>query len=200
MKRFFLILSGCILFFSFFSCVGFPKPQGANDSLVIGNLMLDFADGFFNMPKKVVKSDIMVNIANLTTNQRFTLLTMDGYFMFSTNGSDKYLIYSFEYKETQSDGSFQTVGPEKLTVNIPADAKKIIYLGHMTMTYNNRGEGNYKSGNGAFMTKSYDYKENLDVAWENQSASEYLQKKDSDGNRKDYTWENNLAVKPNDNK
>ena len=89
MKRFLLLLG---LVIALVSCAGLPKPKSEGDSLVIGSLILDFPDGFFDRSPKKFDTNVRLFFKNTTRNKSFTLGTAGGYFCFLTNGTDEYVL------------------------------------------------------------------------------------------------------------
>ncbi len=185
MKRSFSIILCGFLLLGILSCAGFPKPRGESDSLIIGNLMLDFPDGFFNKGKALVRSGIVIVVVNDTTKEKQSLITSDGYFRFSTNGVDEYRVESFEYTEKDMNREYG-IGPVPLKIRISGQGGKIIYLSHMLVTYQRPKAGAYKSGKDSRLSSSWDYEVKLDSSWRDEEAAKYIQEKDGDNAWADY--------------
>jgi hypothetical protein len=119
------------------SCGSLPKPQaGSDQSLVIGSFRLDFPDGYFKDPPRGIDSGIAMDIANQTKGSSFTVVTgKGGYFYFLSNGTDEYLIKSFQYDET----STITGGTSRLSGTVGTMFKSsprcVVYLGHTALRY-----------------------------------------------------------------
>jgi len=135
MKRLALLAGILVLLASSAGCASLPKPKGEGSSLVIGSLVLDFPDGFFDLPKRRIEGALAVNFRNVTTGRKFSLLTeRGGMFCFLSNGSDEFLLESYEYKEQSGAGGY-TMGVTPLNLKIPTTTDKVIYLGHITAIY-----------------------------------------------------------------
>ena len=67
-----------------FSCVGIPEPKTEEDYLIIGNLLIDFPDGFMSLvTPKTFKDGVKIYVENLTTGKGFYVKTKDnGYYYF----------------------------------------------------------------------------------------------------------------------
>lgn len=116
-------------------CAGIPEPEGSGNSMIIGSLLLDFPDGFFDGAPTTVTRSIKVRFLNTTRNRHFTVSTIDGYFYFLTNGSDSYILESFEFnKEVKVKNTIYTLG-RNINRNITPVSDSLIYLGHITFTY-----------------------------------------------------------------
>ena len=127
-----LILLSVVLFIS---CTTFyPVPESPSDSLVIGYVEYDFPDGFFNMPPKLLRTGIKVNYTNLSTGQDLYCKSNYGYFRFVCDGNAEILIKSAEYRY---DGMEQkiTLSPIEINQKIQLVEQKVIYLGHLNVTY-----------------------------------------------------------------
>jgi hypothetical protein len=129
-----LLLTGLIALL-LMGCVGMPEPEGSGDSLIIGSLLLDFPDGFFDGAPTTVTRSIKVRIQNTSTKKHFTVSTIDGYFYFLTNGTDSYILESFEFnKEVKIKNTIYTLGRD-IDRTITPVMNSLIYLGHITFTY-----------------------------------------------------------------
>ena len=79
MKQLFIFALTTILLAS---CSSFPKADGTHGCLVIGNIVLDFPDGFFSESARTIASGIRVNFTDLDENKSFFVYTSnDGYFV-----------------------------------------------------------------------------------------------------------------------
>ena len=135
MKRLVVLAGILVLFASSASCASLPKPKSEGSSLVIGSLVLDFPDGFFDLSSRKIEIGVTVNFLNVTTNRRFSVFTdRGGIFFFLTNGSDEFLFESFQYKDLSGAGGY-TLGETPLKLKILTTVDKVIYLGHITITY-----------------------------------------------------------------
>jgi hypothetical protein len=132
MKRFILMAGIAVLLFS---CASLPEPESQGDSLVIGNLILDFPDGFFNQSRRTITSGVNIRLANLTKGTKFMLTTSPpGYFFFLTNGTDEFELESFEYR-TEALGGRYNLGRTPMEIRIRNTPDKVIYLGHIKRSY-----------------------------------------------------------------
>ena len=81
MKQLFIFALTTILLAS---CSSFPKADGTHGCLVIGNIVLDFPDGFFSESARTIASGIRVNFTDLDENKSFFVYTSnDGYYYFA---------------------------------------------------------------------------------------------------------------------
>jgi len=90
------------------SCVSLPEPEGPDNALVIGSLVVDFPEGCFGGAVRSFRSGVKIHFANLRTKKTFSVTTDQGYFCFLSNGQDQYALigYEMKYNETGSRGSF----------------------------------------------------------------------------------------------
>ena len=98
----------------------------------------------------------MVTVSNTTRNKNFTLMTAHGYFHFLGNGSDEYILRSCKFR-TQEGGDSYTLGERALGLKMTATPGKVIYLGHIVLTYR-KLEGPGRRDLGARDTIGGDYK------------------------------------------
>ena len=117
----------------FLSCVSLPKPVHDTDSLVIGGVVWEFPDGFFQYSPRTFRNNITLVIANLTTGEQFKLKSKDGYFAFLSNGKDKYML-QYAALEGNGPGEDFTVGYE-LNLPIRITPSRIINIGRITITF-----------------------------------------------------------------
>ena len=131
MKRL-LLFAGIVALL--FSCASFPEPEGQGNSLVIGNFILDFPDGFFDLSARKITSGVTLHLANRTKGTKFALITSSpGYFYFLTNGSDEFELESSEYAAEGLGHRYKMNIPIRIKIMNTPD--KVIYLGHITSTY-----------------------------------------------------------------
>ena len=88
-----LLWSALVVLLTLGACAGMPEPEEAENSLVIGSLVLDYPDGFFDMKPCCFTRGVKLTILNTTTNRRFTLTTDDGYFYFLSTPVPDSLVY-----------------------------------------------------------------------------------------------------------
>ena len=77
------------------SCSSFPKANGTHDCLVIGNIVLDFPDGFFNEQARTIADGIVINIIDLDENRSFSISTNHGFYFFIPEPGHKYKLENF---------------------------------------------------------------------------------------------------------
>ncbi len=112
------------------SCASLPEPEGEGTSLVIGHLTLDFPDGFFDMPARTIQNGIKINFLNATRQTKFSLQTLSGYYYFLANGTDSYVLESYEY-----EFEHVTMSRSEVKWEIAVTPDKVYYLGHLTISY-----------------------------------------------------------------
>lgn len=136
MKRILAVqLLACALLVLLASCAAFPKPQASTDTLVVGSLVLDFPDAFFNDPPRKLDSGVRLDFRNLTTGKDFTLLTgKGGYFYFLSNGTDSFQITSYAYQADAAKGGYYR-GSSRLGVKVASQAGCVQYIGHVTYRF-----------------------------------------------------------------
>jgi hypothetical protein len=162
------------------SCASIPKPSDENTALVIGNLVLDFPDGFFRAYARTVEDRVRVEIVNKTQQSKFSMYTKDGYFSFLSNGTDEYVLMTYSYETQMSGGGKGSIGGQEIMGQISTTPGKVVYVGHITITYNAPNKSTTLGG-GAQTFWNYDV--NFDLDWNTSALEEYLATKDPDG-----TW------------
>ena len=180
MKKIFFLVITVIITVILISCAGLPKPIEDSDSLITGNFLLDFPDGFFNRPPITIGHGVTLNFINVNTKKGFSVKTADdGYFRFLSNGRDDYLFLSFEYsKESGSHGRY-TLSEAPIERKITNSPHKIIYIGHFIYTYAQVERGKTTS-KGRGETKYYKYEQSISVESNKKALLEYLQNKQPD--------------------
>jgi hypothetical protein len=155
------------------SCVGLPAPKSPGNSLVIGNFIMDFPDGFFNVPKRTFDFDVQLNFMNLTQGTGFTISTSrEGYFFFLANGSDKYLFKSFELQQIREGNNIYTWGKTPMNLEISATPDKVIYLGHILVTYT-KPKFAKRTGVGAD-TELWNFESSFSTNWDKDAVIRYI--------------------------
>jgi hypothetical protein len=174
MKRVLLLTGVLVLLASSASCASLPKPKGDGNCLVIGNFVLDFPDGFFDGPSRKIESSVALNFLNVMTSRKFSILTAQGgFFFFRTDASDDFQLLSYQYKEQSGQGGY-TIGETPLKIPIHTTSDKVIYIGHITVTY---AEPTLyrESGSGG---SSWNFKKSLTLNWDKDAVLAYILKKD----------------------
>ena len=160
-----------IIFFALLiltSCVTIPEPKSSDEVLVIGRLLLDFPDGYFDKPAQVINNSITVVIYNKTSDVKITRTTDDGYFSFVANTGDEIEIIEYYYRR-ESNRQITTLG-SALGLEIDIIDKRINYTGDMIITY---AAGKIVEVDGRDST--YSYKRSLKISDKTSDAKEYLQ-------------------------
>jgi hypothetical protein len=147
MKKSVLLLL-CIIII--FSCKSLPDPKNESDSLVIGSVIWDFPDGFFELQPRTLKNDITLSFVNLTTTEQFKVKVHDGYYNFLCNGNDKYILQYASYKSTGSPKTY-TLGFQ-MNLQIDSKPQRIIYAGHIEITFANPETIQAKEGDAMIWT------------------------------------------------
>ena len=116
------------------SCAGIPNPKSPDETLVIGSLLLDFPDGFFDYPPRTIASGVEISMVNTTENYAFVVRTgPNGYYTFISNGHDTYSLERYHYEETIVSQRVNMQG--KLNVPVSVSPGKVRYVGALTITY-----------------------------------------------------------------
>jgi hypothetical protein len=126
-----LLLS--VVVFVLFSCVSFPEPEDDSDSLVIGSIVFDFPDGFFNDPPRTITNNFKLTLVNETTSKKLTVKTIKGYYYFVCKRTDKFILKTIEYVDP-APGPGPSIG---MNFDMPITVKmhKILYFGQMKITF-----------------------------------------------------------------
>jgi len=115
------------------SCAGVPRPEGDSDTLVVGSLVVDYPDGFYNAAPRKIDRGIRLDFVNVTKGTDFFVITSaGGYFSFLTNGSDHYELKSFSY-DLQDAGIFYR-GGGGMSYKFDVTPHCVQYIGHLTYT------------------------------------------------------------------
>ena len=138
------------------SCATIPEPENADDSLVIGRVVLDFPDGYLGKPARTVDSNVTVKIVNLTTREEYTRRTDNGYYYIPASPGDEIQIGDYYY--TTTSGRYSTSLNGGIRRKVKVEGNKIIYFGDLTVTYR---EGKVVSKDGRSSSYSYDMDYNL---------------------------------------
>jgi hypothetical protein len=169
MKKF-LSVGGIIAIVAvFLSCAGFPQPAEEGNSLVIGSLILDFPDGFYDTPARKFDMNVQMSFRNTTKNTRFDIYTNRGYFYFQSNGTDEYLLEEFQLLNQTIGTTRYSFSGGPVNMKIVPSPNKVIYLGHIVFTYSapdaiaRRGQSTY-----------YNYETAVAVDWNKDVLQEHL--------------------------
>ena len=159
------------------SCASIPAPRDEATALIVGRLILDFPEGFFRQPPRTIRDAATVHLYNATQDKAFSTYTSSGYYHFLSNGTDEYVLLSYEYKQ-QSGGGSVTLGGERIMKKFRAHPGKVVYLADLAFTYT--APKVVKSvGGGASQT--WDYTVLRDEISDQEGLREYLRRKDKSG-------------------
>ena len=135
MKRIAAAIGALAMLFILWSCAGFPEPAGEGTSLVIGSLIIDFPDGFYDKPARRFDTDVKVSFKNTTKKSGFDLYTSHGYFYFQSNGTDEYVLKSYNLPDIVIGDTRYSGGGSAIDLKIASMPSKVIYLGHIVLAY-----------------------------------------------------------------
>jgi hypothetical protein len=127
------------------SCVSIPNPEDELCCLVVGNLVLDFPDGFFTEGPRKIGQIVLINFTDLESNTAFQVFTSrDGYFFFGGKIGHKYRLDSWQVSIREGTSLYR-LGPDKVGLVFDLVPGKVLYLWHMVITFNspNRYGGSY---------------------------------------------------------
>jgi hypothetical protein len=158
-------------------CASIPAPEDESTALVIGRLSLGFPDGFFRQSARTIRYGVTVHFQNVTKQSRFSVKTSDGYYYFLSNGTDKYVLVSYEYREQSGAGNI-TLGGEKIMREFVPEPGKVVYVGDITYTYSAPDIVKTESG-GTHST--WNYVVTRDDGSDLEGVREYLRDKDNSG-------------------
>jgi hypothetical protein len=157
------------------ACAGLPPPEEGESSLVIGSLVLDFPDGFYALKPCCFTRGVKLKILNATSGKRFSLTTNDGYFYFLSNGTDEYVLESYEYTKRTDKGE-SMVGSNVGQKFTPVP-NSLVYVGHITITYA-APEKVDKDKLGRKTTTYWNYKISAGVDYDSDTLMEYIEETD----------------------
>jgi hypothetical protein len=145
-----------------------PEPEGEGDSLVIGYFALDFPDGYFNYPPRKIVDRIQLIFLNETRKTRFSLTTSAGYYCFLANGTDDYSLESYGYEDV---GAQARLGPAKVDWKFGITPGKVVYLGHLTISY--KSEKMKVEASSERRSSSFDV--DSSYRWEEEATLQYIE-------------------------
>jgi hypothetical protein len=169
MKR--IAILGCIVVLSvgLLSCAGFPRPAEEGNSLIIGSLILDFPDGFYDTPPRKFDMNVQISFRNTTQDTRFDIYTKRGYFYFQSNGSDEYLLEEFQLLRQTIGNTRYSFSGSRVNMKIVPSPDKVIYLGHIVFTYSSP-DATKRRGRATY----YNYETDVNVDWNKQAVTDYI--------------------------
>jgi hypothetical protein len=159
------------------ACAGMPEPDEAENTLVIGSLVLDFPDGFFGQSPRSFAYNVKLNIRNATTGKRFTLTTSDGYYYFLSSGRDMYVLEGYEYYVEMTNHRYNI--SRNIGMTIAPEAGKLYYLGHITITYGSP-ELVSRDLSGGEKTTYWDFDISSNTEYKPGAVKLYIREKDPD--------------------
>jgi len=116
------------------ACASIPRPGSEDDSLVVGSLVLDFPDGFFDDGPRTLDQSVAVEIENMTEGRTFTVITEPGgYFSFLSDGKDLYSLRQVRFTRRRDRTITKT--DTDLDIRFTASPHAVLYLGHIVITY-----------------------------------------------------------------
>jgi hypothetical protein len=152
------------------ACASLPPPESDSSALVVGYLVEDYPDGFYNKAPRTLRHGINIGVRNLTQGTRFTVKTSDGYFYFLSNGTDNYLLEGYELEVKESgEGTYMVRG--KLDRRFGATPGKLVYLGNLTITQAQPEKTIEKLGG---RETYWHFEASVDLQWKKQDLLEYL--------------------------
>lgn len=159
------------------SCASFPEPEAPENSLVIGYLVLDYPDGYFEHGRRTFTSGITVNLTNQASGRKFWLTTSNGFFHFLSNGTDSYTLdtYKLSVEGATSEG--------RLKRSFTTKPHSVVYLGHLTLTY---AHPQKKVSNLDTKLVYWDYEFSSSFKYNEGDLQTYLQSRDPDGPWQEY--------------
>ena len=157
------------------ACAGLPKPEEGGSSLVIGSLVLDYPDGFFDLSPCCFTRGVKITIQNATTGKHFSLTTNNSYFYFLSNGTDEYVLESYEYTKRTDKGEYN-VG-RNVDQKFSPVPNSLVYLGHITITYAAPDKVD-KDKLGRKTTTYWDYNVSADVDYDSEALRGYIEETD----------------------
>jgi len=175
MKRLVFAICALAMLFILWSCAGFPEPAGEGTSLVIGSLIIDFPDGFFDQPAKRFDTDVKVFFKNTTKNAKFSLYTSHGYFYFQTNGTDEYLLESFDLSDIVIGDTRYSFGGRTIKREIATTQNKVIYLGHLVFTFSVPGVAQLSG-----RESTYNYETSASADWNKDALLRFISEQQAD--------------------
>lgn len=178
MKRLLVCVCAAVLFVS---CATLPKPQGSDSSLVVGNLVLDFPDGFFSQPPTTLDRHVEVTFKDLTDGALVRVYTQNrGYYYFAGKPGDSYVMQTWSATVSGGNGEY-SIGPFKIGWLFTAQPGKMTYLGDVTVVFR-RPNRTKQVGNSAEWDYDIDSKVNMRPA----AVKEFLKETEAESPWLDY--------------
>jgi hypothetical protein len=177
-KRILPVAGIFIIAASLLACVTFPEPKGQGDSLVIGSLILNFPEGLYEAIPQKIDMNVRVTFRNVTRNETFHVYTNRGYFYFSTNGTDEFILESYRILQTQIEDTVYSFSDQLVDLKIVNSQNTVIYLGHINATYSDpRLTREIGAGGGIHY---YRYGVSVTVEWDQDLLERYMERRQPD--------------------
>jgi hypothetical protein len=189
MKKF-LILAVLVVFAGFLAaCATLPAPRSAQDSLVVGRLVLDFPNGFFDQSPRIVGSDILLHFYLPAEHRHVSVLTSNGYFRFRTRGTGEVILTGYDFSRRGYRAFYQL--SDRFTERFTTKPHEVVYLGQITVNYTDPrrvdrvgigyesygAQARIGSRMGESRVQSYwDFARSINHSWDKQKVIGYLQK------------------------
>lgn len=112
------------------SCATLPAPQGPESSLVVGNMVIDFPDGFFDLAPTTLDQHVELTFRDVSDNKNITVYTANGgFYYFLADPGKTYRLESCSAKVSGAHGTYST-GHLRLNWAFTVEPRKLVYLGH----------------------------------------------------------------------
>jgi hypothetical protein len=178
MKRIFPVAGVCVIAAALWACVAFPESKEQGDSLVIGSLILNFPEGLYEAIPQKIDMNVRVTFRNVTRNETFDVYTNRGYFYFSTNGTDEFILESFRILQTRIEDTVYSFSDQPVDLKIINSPNTVIYLGHVNATYSDpRLTREIGAGGG---TRYYRYGVSVTIEWNQDLLQRYMERRQPD--------------------
>jgi hypothetical protein len=110
-----------------------PAPADEQSSLVIGNMRLDFPDGFFDKGPRTLTSNISLWFVDPSGTPSIKVrTTVDGYFYFLCPGGGRWKLDRY-FDDVSEGGSYRIDGRPGYSFDVPPGS--VVYLGHMVWSF-----------------------------------------------------------------
>ncbi len=152
------------------SCASFPKPGDNQNSLIVGNIVLEFPDGFFSDSARRIVQGIQMNIRDFDENKLSHVLTgIDGYYYFVGKPDHKYVIESWEARIDDSSHIY-SFGPNKWGLSFNSVAGKVIYLQNVLFTFRRPKRGAEEG-----YTTHWNFKTSVSTQWNPDGVRDFIE-------------------------
>ncbi len=175
MKRTLIWVGAVSALFVLASCASLPAPERTGSSLVIGSLVVDFPDGYFDQTPARLDSRVQLNLTDVTTGREFRLTTEGGgFYYFPGTPGDTYRLDSWEFYQEIGHTRYRGAPYEvKLEFRVPAD--KVVYTGHLLYTFTKPESKELYQGR-----KSFSFKTSATLSDRPDTVKEFIARKQED--------------------